>query len=86
MGQEALMLYSEEVSLASIAREAAAEAKRGKDLHGPMHSPHEGHSVLREEFEELWEEVRKRHPDKAKMRAEAIQVAAMAIRFVQDCT
>ena len=36
--------------------------------------------------DELWDEIKKQ-PDaakKSKMRAEAIQIAAMAIRFVQD--
>lgn len=70
----------------------------------PFNSAHEGFAVLKEEVDELWEEVKK-NPNKdpyrttqldgthdgdarrrAKMRAEAIQVAAMAIRFITDCT
>lgn len=53
-------------------------------LHCPFASAHEGYAVLQEEVEELWEEVKKREPDKVRMRAEAIQVAAMALRFVMD--
>ena len=52
-----------------------------------FHSAHEGFAVLLEEVDELkahvWTRDDKR--DVAKMRAEAIQVAAMAIRFVEDC-
>jgi hypothetical protein len=52
--------------------------------HQSMHSPHEGHSVIREEFEELWEEVRAQKPDNARMVKEAAQVAAMGLRFLID--
>ncbi len=52
-----------------------------------FHSPHEGYAILLEELDELWEEVR-RSPsryDPVAVRAEAIQVAAMALRFLTDC-
>jgi hypothetical protein len=52
----------------------------------PFNSEHEGYAVLLEEVEELWAEVKKsprnRRPDA--LRAEAIQVAAMAVRFLLD--
>jgi hypothetical protein len=51
-----------------------------------MKSAHEGYAVILEELDELWDEVKrkqsKRRPDK--MRKEAVQVAAMALRFVMD--
>lgn len=53
-----------------------------------MHSPHEGFAVILEEVDELWEQVKvnqNRH-DIAKMSTEAIQIAAMAARFVIDIT
>jgi hypothetical protein len=53
---------------------------------GAFNSAHEGFAVLKEEVDELWEEVRAkqggRNPDA--LRKEAIQVAAMACRFVVD--
>jgi hypothetical protein len=48
----------------------------------PFASAHEGYSIILEEVDELWEEVRK--GNKAKARAEAVQVAAMALRFIHD--
>jgi hypothetical protein len=52
----------------------------------PFNSAHEGWAVLFEEVDELWDEVRakqgERHLDD--MRTEAIQVAAMAVRFALD--
>lgn len=51
-----------------------------------FNSAHEGYAILLEEVDELWDEVKKRPDvvDKDKMRAEAIQVAAMALRFVLE--
>lgn len=53
----------------------------------PFNGPHEGYAVLLEEVDELWTEVKKKCADRSKerMRAEAIQVAAMAMRFVEEC-
>ena len=51
-----------------------------------FNSAHEGFGVLKEEVDELWDEVKVKQGkrDIAKMRKEAIQVAAMAIRFAAD--
>lgn len=56
--------------------------------HPDMVSPHEGWAILREEVDELWDEVKVKQSkhDRAKMRREAKQVAAMAIRFMVDLT
>jgi hypothetical protein len=52
----------------------------------PMNSAHEGFGVLYEEFDELWEHVKtkQKNRDLVKMRDEAVDVAAMAIRFAVD--
>lgn len=55
-------------------------------------SAHEGFAVLKEEVDELWDEVRgksdgdqeARAKRRARMRKEAVQVAAMAVRFIQE--
>lgn len=54
----------------------------------PMRSEHEGYAILLEEVEELWDEIKKspRKRDPVALRKEAIQVAAMALRFVEDLT
>lgn len=51
-----------------------------------FHSAHEGWAVIREEVDELWEEVKKppNAVDPDAMRREAIQAAAMGLRFVLD--
>lgn len=52
----------------------------------PMNSAHEGYGILAEEFSELFDHVKtkQKNRDIVKMRAEAIQVAAMALRFAHD--
>lgn len=52
--------------------------------HAPMHSPHEGHSVIEEEFEELWDHVKADTGRTPAARKEALQLAAMAVRYVID--
>ena len=49
-------------------------------------SAHEGYAVLLEEVDELWElvKVKQSKHDYTKMKAEAIQIAAMAMRFAID--
>jgi hypothetical protein len=62
------------------------EVMRARGKFAPFNSAHEGYAVLLEEVDELWAEVRRnqRSRDVQKMRTEAIQVAAMAIRFLTD--
>lgn len=67
--------------------EAANELISAHLLFPEFNGGHEGYAVLLEEVEELWAEVKasKPHDRRLKqMRKEAIQVAAMALRFVHD--
>lgn len=68
-------------ALLFVIRDVAAN---GRTAWGPHHSPHEAYAVLLEEVDELWDEVRKKCPDDEAMVVEAVQVAAMALRFIQD--
>lgn len=51
-----------------------------------FNSAHEGYAVLAEELDELWQHVKtnQRRRDLQLMRKEAIQVAAMALRFALE--
>jgi hypothetical protein len=63
----------------------ADELRRAQGAFPPFASPHEGYAILLEEMDELWQEVKSAPPaDRDRMRAEALQVAAMAVRFLVD--
>lgn len=66
--------------------EVLAELTKATSMFGPFASAHEGWAILREEVDELWDEVKKspRKWDPAALRREAVQVAAMALRFIRD--
>jgi len=69
-----------------IAAEAVAELEKATRKHKPLNSAHEGYAVILEELDELWEHVRAQTEDRdvQEMRKECIQIAAMAMRFIQD--
>lgn len=69
------------------ASERAAKEAVNAQFHWPaFHSVHEGYAVLLEEVDELWDECKAKHPDKDKLRTEAIHIAAMALRFIAELT
>lgn len=71
----------------AVVNAASDELVRATGLHRhKFNSAHEGYAVILEELDELWDEVKKngQKRDIQKMRDEAIQVAAMAMRFVID--
>lgn len=67
-------------------RYVAMELDDACRLHKPLNSAHEGYAVLKEEVDELWDEVKKKQSqrDVGKLTREASQVAAMALRFMMD--
>jgi hypothetical protein len=58
------------------------ELRRATQRFGPMASAHEGIAVIREEYLELEREIF--HGDPQQAIEEAIQLAAMALRFLVD--
>lgn len=66
--------------------QVAAELERARSQHAPLNSGHEAYAVILEELDEfkaeVWKKRRERNP--AAMRTELIQLAAMAIRAIED--
>jgi hypothetical protein len=58
------------------------EAIRARAVFPPFNSAHEGYAVLLEEVDEMWDEVKRDQLQAAIY--EAIQVGAMAVRFIAD--
>lgn len=67
-----------------IVQEVLKELDRAEKKFGPFNSAHEGWAVLMEEVDELWEAVRMQYgPERhLQMHNEAVQVGAMALRFL----
>jgi hypothetical protein len=76
------LLNYQEATLEQVLR----ELRHASSVFPPFNSAHEGFAVLKEEVDELWDEVKKNQKIRSieKMRKEAIQVAAMALRFLND--
>lgn len=74
------------LALEQVLVEVGDEFNRATAKFGGFGNPHEGYAVILEELDELWDEIKvKAHPGQTeKMKKEATQVAAMAIRFIYD--
>lgn len=65
--------------------EVEDEFYTASEAHGEFASAHEGFAVLKEEVDELWDEIKLgSRRDSYNMKREAVQVAAMALRFLVD--
>ena len=75
--------FNSELVLMAVRRELESAMAQHKSLN----SLHEGYSVLLEEVDEVWDEVKaKRELRRGKHIAkELVQVAAMAVRMIIDC-
>ena len=59
------------------------EYKQAENKFGVFNSDHEGYAVILEEMDELWDTIKTN--DRKNRNKEAIQVAAMTLRFLVDC-
>jgi hypothetical protein len=87
-GVEGMSAKIQEGTLARIRKEVTEEFREASANFDRFNSYHEGYAVIKEEIDELWDAVKlnqKRHPERPELiRKEAIQVAAMALRFLHD--
>ena len=84
-----------------VLKDVYYEYKRASSKFPPFNSAHEGIAIIEEEYDELWDEIKKKdlyndptglyigidftkYRDKKRMREEAIQLAAMSLRFLID--
>lgn len=69
-----------------VMAQVMAELMRAQDKFGAFRNAHEGYAVILEELDELWDAVKMQYGAErnGEMYKEAIQVAAMAMRFAID--
>jgi hypothetical protein len=77
------------MNIGNIVNEVRNEVMRATKMYDSLNTPHEADSVIREEYEEFWDEVkrfnmRKGRDTRPQMREELIQLAAMAVRAITD--
>ncbi|MCK9281558.1 MAG: hypothetical protein M0P71_13110 [Melioribacteraceae bacterium] len=62
------------------------EFYRASDLFPELHSNHEAYAVIKEELDELWDEIKKSKDLRGSelIRKELIQVGAMVVRYLND--
>lgn len=77
---------SDEQNIQKLTDMLLYELSRARKHHSRFNSAHEGYAVILEELDELKEEVWKKSADRdvGQMRREAIQIAAMALRFALE--
>lgn len=67
--------------LHKLLREVEDEITTARLKHGSFNSSHEGYAVILEELDELWDHVKANTGYTENARIEAIQIAAMAIKY-----
>ncbi len=61
-----------------------AEYEEAAEKFPAFHSAHEGYGVILEEMDELWTVIKDKNLTHLDMKYEAVQVAAMDLRFIID--
>lgn len=69
-------------SIANAINDVIAETYRAAEKFPNYNTAHEGASVIREEFEELWDEVKADTGYTQEAYTEACQLAATAVRYM----
>lgn len=67
-----------DTALTAIQHEAQIQHNRW----GYFHSAHEAYGVALEEWDELWDEIKRKNQDYEAIRREAVHAAAMLIRLI----
>lgn len=72
------------VTIGHVLDRITREIEKARSKFNPFNSPHEGYAVIAEELEELWHHAKANEGRSDEAMVEAIQVAAMSIRYVLD--
>lgn len=78
------MDHIDEIQIGGIVGSVLVELESAIDKFPKFNSAHEGYAIIKEELDELWDEIKNKDSNPNEQRKEAVQVAAMAIRFMLD--
>lgn len=69
-----------------VVSDVVKELQSAIETHSLFTSAHQAYAIILEELDELWDEIKKKKSmrDVKNMRAEAVQVAAMAMKFIMS--
>jgi hypothetical protein len=67
-------------------KQIETEYLRAGDLFPDLHSNHEAYAVIKEEVDELWDEIKKTKSTKGNklIQKELIQIGAMVVRYLEN--
>ena len=86
-GNKIAVPYNYEEKLELAIKDISEEVRRAKTLFPvDFHNQHEAYAVILEEFDELWDEIKKNQKkyDLTAQRTEAKQAAAMLVRLMVE--
>lgn len=69
----------------NIEQDIREEIKRAEIAFPEYNSPHEGYAIIKEELDELWDEIKDKDSSIVEQYKEAKHVACTAIRFMKMC-
>lgn len=78
------MMDTRNVGLDTVVEDVMSEYYKAVNKYGKFNSLHEGYAVIKEEVDELWDEIKGQQRN-SHVYLEAKHVAAMAIRFMMEC-
>lgn len=78
------MRVSAQQRIARLFEDVKDELNIARNKFPPFNSEHEGYAVIKEEVDELWDDIKNKDALWRDKRNECIQIAAMAIRFIID--
>lgn len=70
------------MSIQEIIKDVMDEISFAEKKYSPYRSSYEGYAIIKEEVDELWEEVKRKDKNYARQYTEAKHIACTAIRFM----
>lgn len=65
-----------------IIQDVMIEISFAEKKYSPYRSSHEGYAIIKEEVDELWDEVKRKDQNYARQYTEAKHIACTAVRFM----